>query len=87
MSGVIAERIQELTARHGSLRAAARVLKVSPAYLSRLSRNEKEHPSDEFLRKLGIRRTITYERVLRITRKRPALMADNVDDPGTGDGE
>ena len=55
------ERIEELIARHGSLRAAGRVLQIDPAYLSRLRSGEKNDPSDEVVRKLGLRRVVTYE--------------------------
>jgi transcriptional regulator with XRE-family HTH domain len=53
-------RILALIERHGSLRAAARVLGVDHAYLSRLSTGENHNPSDDLLRKLGLRRLITY---------------------------
>lgn len=52
--------IGQLIHRHGSLRAAARVMEISPAYLSRLFSGEKKDPSDAILRKLGLRRVITY---------------------------
>ncbi len=56
-------RIWELTDRHISMRAAARVLKVDHAYLSRLATGEKDNPSDALLRKLGLRRIVTYKEV------------------------
>ena len=52
-------RIQELVERHGSVRAAARVVEIDPAYLYRLSTGEKDEPSDNVLRKLKLRRTVT----------------------------
>ena len=58
---VLRARIDELVARHGSLRAAARVLQMDHVYLYRLRNGEKENPSDEMLRKLGLRRVVTYE--------------------------
>lgn len=58
-------RIEELVERHGSLRAAARVLKVDHAYLSRLMTGVKCAPSDALLRKLGLRRVVTYSRINR----------------------
>lgn len=58
---VVRHRIDQLIEHHGSLRAVARVLEVSPAYLSRLSRGEKQDPSDGMLRKLRLRRVVSYE--------------------------
>ena len=55
-------RIQELSKQHGSLRAAARVLEIDPGYLSRLQDGGKTEPSDEILRKLGLRRVVKYIR-------------------------
>jgi hypothetical protein len=54
----IKKRVDELAKRHGSLRAAARVLKLTPAYLSRLRSGEKINPSDKVLKKLGLRRSV-----------------------------
>lgn len=55
-------RIQELAKQHGSLRAAARVLDVDHGYLSRLQDGLKTEPSDDLLRKLDLRRVVTYIR-------------------------
>lgn len=57
------EAIAELVERHGGVRAAARVLKISGAYLSRLNRGEKIWPDDKVLKKLGVRRTVIYWRL------------------------
>jgi hypothetical protein len=57
---MLRERIDDLAEKHGSLRAAARVLQVDPGYLSRLRAGEKEWPSDELLRKLKLRRIVLY---------------------------
>jgi hypothetical protein len=46
--------------QHGGTRAAARVLQVSAAYLSRLHRGSKDWPDDKLLRKLGVRRSVIY---------------------------
>lgn len=54
-------RIQELAKHHGSLRAAARVVQIEAGYLSRLQNGLKLEPSDDVLRKLGLRRVVTYE--------------------------
>jgi hypothetical protein len=53
-------RIAELVTRHGSLRATGRALQIDAAYLSRLARGEKDNPDDAILRKLGLRRVVTY---------------------------
>lgn len=58
----IAARIRELESQHGGLRPAARVLGCSAPYLLRLRDGVKEHPSDAFLRMLGLRREIIYTR-------------------------
>ena len=58
----IADRVLELVDQHGSLRAAARVLKIDHAYLSRLSSGEKVRPSAEVLRKIGLIQVVTYRR-------------------------
>ena len=56
--------IAELVDKHGSVRAAARVLQVDSSYLHCLLHGKKNNPSAALLRKLGVRRivTITYER-------------------------
>jgi hypothetical protein len=56
------QRIEELALQHGSLRAAARVLQVDHAYLWRLARGDKAEPSEALLRKLGLRRVVSYQR-------------------------
>jgi len=58
-------KIEQLIYQHGSLRAAARVLKIDPAYLHRLLNGEKNAPSEKILRKLGLKRivVITYENI------------------------
>lgn len=58
----IPDRIDELIGKHGSYRAVARVLKMDHAYLLRLHYGEKDNPSVNTLRKLGLRRVVTYER-------------------------
>lgn len=56
------ERIDELIAQHGTLRAAARVLEVDAGYLSRLRYGEKDEPGETLLRRMGLRRVVAYER-------------------------
>jgi len=58
----LAERIDELSGQHGSLRAVAAVLKVDAGYLSRLSTGEKNKPGAVLLRRMGLRAVTTYER-------------------------
>lgn len=62
MSVTLAERITELRHKHGSLRAAAAVLEVDVAYLSRLASGEKDNPQAWLLRRMGLRQVVTYER-------------------------
>ena len=57
---LVQERIALHVVKHGSLRAAARVLKVSAPYLCRLAKGEKKEGSDALLRKIGIRREIRF---------------------------
>jgi len=57
------DRIAELCERHGSLRAAARATKVDVAYMSRLARGEKIHPSPLILKRLGVRQVVSYFKV------------------------
>lgn len=57
----LAERIAELEAIYGSGRALARALGIDHAYLWRLSRGDKTAPSDDVLRKLGLRRVVTVD--------------------------
>jgi len=47
--------------RYGGVRPAARVLKVDAGYLVRLRNGDKCNPSDALLRKLKLRRVVTYE--------------------------
>lgn len=57
-------RIDELMAEHGSLRNAARALKLQPSYLSRLRNGHQTNPSPAALQKLGLTRRIIYRRTL-----------------------
>lgn len=45
----------------GSLREASAQIEIDFAYLSRLKSGKKTNPSDEVLRKLGLRRVVSYE--------------------------
>jgi transcriptional regulator with XRE-family HTH domain len=59
------ERIEQLVERHGSLRAVARVTEIDAGYLSRLRSGEKANPEKDKLRRLGVRRVVTYELISR----------------------
>lgn len=54
--------VLRLCAKHGGLRAAARAIGLSAPYLLRLRDAEKTNPSDETLRKLGVRKEVRYVR-------------------------
>ena len=59
----IQDRINELVELHGSLRAVARVTEIDAGYLSRLRAGEKANPDKDKLRRLGLRRVVTFERL------------------------
>lgn len=60
----VPERVAELVAQHGSLRAVARELNCDVGYLSRLASEEKDAPGSLLLERMGLRRhvTATYTR-------------------------
>lgn len=60
----IQDAVERLIAKHGTLRAAARAVKFDPAYLCRLRYGKKRNPSPDVLKKLGLKRTITLERLI-----------------------
>lgn len=60
---ILAERILELIAQHDGIRPAARVLGIDPAYLLRLYDGEKTNPSAVILKKLGLKKVVTYVRI------------------------
>lgn len=53
--------VKALIAKHGGVRPAARVLGINYAYLSRLGRGEKSNPTPAVLRKLGLKKVVSYE--------------------------
>lgn len=59
----LAERIEELVQQHGSLRAAARAVQMDVGYLWRLRDGEKAKPGAIVLRRLGLKKVVTYERI------------------------
>ena len=62
MAKVLVERIKELITEHGGLRQAARHLKCDPSYLLRLYDGEKTNPGEAVLKKLGLKKVVTYVR-------------------------
>lgn len=56
-------RIRELIQEHGGLRPAARALQVDPGYLSRLLDGKRTEPSAALLKRMGLRRVVSYERI------------------------
>lgn len=57
------ERIDELVAQHGSLRAVARVTEIDVGYLSRLRAYANVNPGRAKLHRLGLRRVVACERI------------------------
>lgn len=57
------DRIDELVAQHGSLRAVARVTGIDAGYLSRLRSYANVNPSRKKLHRLGLLRVVSYERL------------------------
>lgn len=55
------DAVNALVERHGGVRLAARALRIDHAYLYRLKSGEKDNPTDDVLRKLGLRRVVSYE--------------------------
>lgn len=56
----LTQRLDQLVERYGGVRATARVLGVTAAYISRLRRGEKMWPDDKILKKLKVQRTVIY---------------------------
>lgn len=59
----IADRIDDLVIVHGSLRTLGELLDIDYSYLSRLRSGDKDDPSDAVLSRLGLKRTVIYERL------------------------
>lgn len=55
---IVGQAVEAKVKQHGSLRAAARVLRVTPAYLCRLRQGKMRNPSDALLRKLDLVREV-----------------------------
>lgn len=77
------DRIDELVAQHGSLRAVARVTEIDAGYLSRLRTGEKVNPEKDKLRRMGLRRVVTYER-LKTPNNRMSEPRSGLLDPAVG---
>jgi len=52
--------ISILIKRYGGLRKAARVVQIDPAYLHRLHVGKKVNPSKKTLKKLGLKRVVSF---------------------------
>lgn len=57
---IVGEAVKAKVRQHGGLRPAGRAMGIDPAYLKRLRDGEKRDPSDDLLRKLGLRREVSY---------------------------
>ncbi len=60
---ILRERVRQIIAEHGSLRAAARALQMDNSYLQRLETGEKTNPSQYILLKLGLVKQHYYRRI------------------------
>ena len=61
MNDELIQAVERVIAKHGGLRKAARAIDVNFAYLWRLKAGKKTNPSARILRKLGLKRQVTYE--------------------------
>lgn len=61
MAVTLAKRVDELVEKHGSLRNAAKVLGTDAGYLSRIRSGQKTGASAQLLRRMGLRKVVTYE--------------------------
>lgn len=59
----ISTHVAYLIANLGGVRRAARAVNIDPAYLLRLRDGDKLNPSAATLRKLGLRKVISYVRI------------------------
>lgn len=62
--------VDRLIRKHGSVRAAARVLRIDHVYLWRLAKGDKDNPSAALLKKLRLRKVVAYEWADATKRKR-----------------
>lgn len=57
---VLRARVEAVVKHFGSLRVAGRALRINYAYLARLRSGEKVNPTPAVLKKLGLKKVITY---------------------------
>lgn len=55
--------VKAIVTKHGGVRPAARAIGINYAYLSRLQTGEKANPTPAVLRKLGLRKVVSYETI------------------------
>ncbi len=60
----LSDRVAELVEEYGSYRAAGTKIGVDFGYLFKIA-NAKKNPSVDALRRMGLRRVITFERLSR----------------------
>ena len=58
----VSRRIEELVEQYGSIKEVANHLGVGAAYLHRLANGSKTSPSEDVIKKLGLRRIVSYVR-------------------------
>ncbi len=58
----VSRRIEELAAQYGSVTEVANRLGVNAIYLHRLANGSKTSPSEDVIKKLGLRRIVSYVR-------------------------
>lgn len=58
----VSRRIEELVEQYGSIKEVANHLGVGAAYLHRLASGSKMSPSEDVIKKLGLRRIVSYVR-------------------------
>jgi hypothetical protein len=64
MHSELMTRVREIIAAHDGLRAAARHLQCDPAYLMRLRDGKKTNPSGDMLKRLGLKKDVSFIRIL-----------------------
>ena len=57
----LAYRVRQLIVKHGGMRLAARAVGIDPGYLSRMMSGDKTAPSDATLKRLGLRKIVSYQ--------------------------
>jgi hypothetical protein len=68
---IVGQAIAAKVKQHGGLRPAGRAMGIDPAYLKRLKDGAKRDPSDELLRKLGLKREVSYSWLPRSQSREP----------------